>query len=126
MFGCFFSCSSNNVRLWLAIFDDQVVAGALCFYAKKHVVYWHGAALEKYFKHRPVNLLMYEAIKSACEEGYSWFDFNPSGGHEGVKAFKKSFGAKEMKSDVVVIKSRKMKLLEGAVGMIGKFGDRAC
>lgn len=111
LFGRFFFCRSNNVRLWLAVFDEQVVAGALCFYAKKHVVYWHGAALEKYFRHRPVNLLMYEAIKSACEEGYSWFDFNPSGGHEGVKAFKRSFRAESLPCPVVTVQTRTMLFL---------------
>jgi hypothetical protein len=44
---------------------------------------------------------MYEIIKSCCEEGYSWFDFNPSAGLEGVRAFKESFGAKPLPSHVV-------------------------
>ena len=94
--------NSPNVKLWLAIFQERVVAGALCFYAKRHVVYWHGAALEEHFHLRPVNLLMYEAILDACNHDYSWFDFNPSGGHEGVKAFKKSFGAIEIKTNVCI------------------------
>ena len=39
---------SEKVRLWLAFCDDNVIAGALCFYAKRHVVYWHGAASVSY------------------------------------------------------------------------------
>jgi len=89
---------SSNITLWLAEYDNKIIAGALCFYAKQHVVYWHGAALEEYFNTRPVNLLMYEIIKDACEQKYQWYDFNPSGGHEGVKNFKKSFGAKPVPS----------------------------
>lgn len=92
--------NSLNIKLWLAIYEGKAIAGSLCFYAKNHVVYWHGAAYSDYFKLRPVNLLMYEIIKNACDQGYSWFDFNPSGGHEGVKNFKKSFGAKPMNSSV--------------------------
>lgn len=87
---------SPNISLWLAIYKDQVIAGSLCFYSKRHVVYWHGAALEEYFKLRPANLLIYEIVRGACEQNYLWFDFNPSGGHEGVKSFKKSFGAQPL------------------------------
>lgn len=101
LFQIIFECSSPNITLWLATFDDKVIAGALCLFAKKHVGYWHGAASAEYFKLRPVNLLMYEIIKNSCEKGYHWFDFNPSSGHEGVRNFKKSFGAKPMACPIV-------------------------
>lgn len=103
-----FRRSSPNIKLWLSLYHDTVIAGALVFYAKKHAVYWHGAALAQYFNLRPVNLLMYEAIKYACKQGYSWFDFNPSGGHEGVKAFKKSFGAEALLCPVVNAETKTM------------------
>ncbi|SCY89863.1 Acetyltransferase (GNAT) domain-containing protein [Desulfoluna spongiiphila] len=103
--------SSPNVKLWLAEHDNEIIAGALCFYGKKQVVYWHGAALSTYFKFRPVNLLMYEAINDACKEGYSWFDFNPSGGHQGVQAFKKSFGTQERPCAVITLNSSIMRLV---------------
>ena len=57
--------------------------------------------MSDYFHLRPVNLLMCEIIKHSCDRGYSWFDFNPSGGHEGVTAFKKSFGAEALPCPVV-------------------------
>jgi lipid II:glycine glycyltransferase (peptidoglycan interpeptide bridge formation enzyme) len=44
--------------------------------------------------------LLYEVIKDACEQGYFWFDFNPSGGHEGVKSFKKGFGCSTLQSNL--------------------------
>lgn len=93
---------SKNVELWLAKYEDRSIAGALYFYAKNHVVYWHGAAYSEYFELRPVNLLMYEVIKHACEHGYSWFDFNPSGGHQGVMKFKQSFGAEGLDCPVFI------------------------
>ncbi len=92
---------SPNVRLWLARHQGLLIAGALCFYSPVHVVYWHGAALSAHFDLRPVNFLMYEAIKDAAERGGHWFDFNPSGGLDGVKAFKSSFGAQAIRSDVI-------------------------
>jgi len=89
------------VKLWLARLHQQVIAGALCFYSRRHAVYWHGAALEAHFQLRPVNLLMHEAMRDACERGCLWFDFNPSGAHDGVKAFKKSLGGQPLPSSVV-------------------------
>jgi CelD/BcsL family acetyltransferase involved in cellulose biosynthesis len=111
-FNAIFQMNSPYIKLWLAMYKDAVISGALIFYAKKHVVYWHGAALATYFHLRPSNLLLYEAIKDACEKGYSWFDFNPSGGHEGVTAFKKSFGATVLQSQVVNIRSRGYRFLQ--------------
>lgn len=106
-----FQKRSSNIKLWLAFYEDKVVAGAVCFYAGRHAVYWHGAALEETFKLRPVNLLMYEVIKDACENGYEWFDFNPSGGHPGVVAFKKSFGARPLPCPVIITQSGWSKLI---------------
>jgi len=103
---------SKNIELWLAKFEDNSIAGALCFYAKNHVVYWHGAAYSEHFGFRPVNLLMYEVIKHACQQGYSWFDFNPSGGHEGVMKFKQSFGAEGLDCPVFIRVNRFQKYAE--------------
>jgi CelD/BcsL family acetyltransferase involved in cellulose biosynthesis len=96
---------SERVRLWLAERQGSVIAGALCLYARRHVVYWHGAALDAHFKHRPVNLLMYESIRDACARGFAWFDFNPSGGHEGVSAFKRGFDTDVRSAHVIVNRS---------------------
>lgn len=108
-----YSLKSNHVNLWLALYNNKIIAGALCFYAKNHVVYWHGAALGEYFNLRPVNLILYTAIKDACTNGYLFFDFNPSGGLEGVKKFKRSFGAKSLPSNVVQTSSLMLKLISG-------------
>jgi hypothetical protein len=105
---------SKNIVLWVAKFEDKIVAGALCFYSKNHVVYWHGAALSDYFNMRPVNLLMHEIIEDACKRNYRWFDFNPSGGHEGVKAFKESFRTKKLPCPVIMNESKLCHLLRKA------------
>jgi hypothetical protein len=82
----------KKIRLWLAKKESQILAGALCFYHNQHVVYWHGAAYQHFFQLRPSNLLQYEIIKDAIQNKYYWYDFNPSGGHQNVSNFKKSFG----------------------------------
>lgn len=118
LFNEMFRLNSPSIKLWLAVYKDVITSGSLCLYSKKNVVYWHGAALEEYFSLRPVNLLIYEAIKNACKEGYEWFDFNPSGGHEGVKSFKKSFGAQSLRSDVIVCENKIGKLFMKLRGIV--------
>jgi lipid II:glycine glycyltransferase (peptidoglycan interpeptide bridge formation enzyme) len=93
----------------LSIYQDKVISGALCFHSKRHYVYWHGASIETYFNLRPVNLLLYEVIKNACEKGYLWFDFNPSAVLKGVKAFKERFGAQALKCPIVELRPRNMR-----------------
>ena len=105
IFNEMFHRNSSNIKLWLSIYKERIIAGALCFYARTHVVYWHGAALSEYFHLRPVNLLMFEVIKASCDRKHVWFDFNPSGGHEGVKAFKKGFGAEALFCPTVKIEN---------------------
>ena len=102
---------SPNIELWLATHQDKVISGALFFHSKKHFVDWHSAAIETYFNLKPVNLLLYEVIKKACEKGYTWFDFNPSAGLQGVKSFKEGFGAQALKCPIVRIRPRNMRTL---------------
>jgi lipid II:glycine glycyltransferase (peptidoglycan interpeptide bridge formation enzyme) len=84
---------SPNVQLWLADLDGSSVAGAVLARGGEHVGYWHGAAAESAFPARPVHLLLWTVIEQAVQTGALWFDFLPSGGHLGVEAFKRSFGA---------------------------------
>ena len=102
LFEQIFHRQSPNIKLWVATLDNRVISGALCFYAKTHVVYWHGASLEEYFQLRPVNLLMYEIMQACHQQGYLWFDFNPSPGLDGVTAFKKSLGASTLQCPIFV------------------------
>jgi hypothetical protein len=99
-----FKRNSPNVELWLAIYQDRVISGALFFHSKKNFIDWHSAAMEKYLNLKPVNLLLFEVIKQACTKGYTWFDFNPSAGLQGVKSFKEGFGAQSLKCPIVRLK----------------------
>ena len=44
-------------KLWLALSDNKIISGCLCFYHNQHVGYWHGASLESYFHLKPVHVL---------------------------------------------------------------------
>ncbi len=83
----------EQIKLWLAELGGEILAGAVVFYWNHHVVYWHGAGYEKYFEYCPTNVLLASVIQDACTRGFTYFDFNPSGGHEGVERFKSRFGA---------------------------------
>ena len=121
-----FMRNSPNVELWLSIYLDKVISGALCFHSKKHFVYWHGASMESYFNLRPVNLLLYEIIKKACEKKYTWFDFNPSGGLEGVRAFKERFGAQALSCPIVELRPKNMRTIaiQKTNDVVGKIKKR--
>jgi len=104
LFESIFSLKSPRIKLWLARQQGKIVCGAICFYARKHVAYWQGAALQEYFHLRPVNLMMLEIIKHACDNGYDWYDFNPSAS-AGVTKFKESFGATALACPLVYVDS---------------------
>ena len=101
LFETLVALKSPHVRLWLATLEGNVIAGVLCLYSRRHVAYWHGAAMEEHIKKRPMNLLLHAAMSHACESGRAWFDFNPSGGHASVRAFKSGFGVSERPAPVV-------------------------
>ena len=87
---------SEGAKLWVAKADGEIVSGNLVFYHNSHVVTWHAATLERYFSHRPAPLLETEVIRDACRRGFSYYDFNPSGGLKGVEMYKEGFGAQRV------------------------------
>lgn len=82
----------DSIKLWLAKLDNTVISGALVFCWGKHAIGWHGVTHEDYFKHQPFTVLNTEIIRTCIENDYKVFDFNPSGGFEGVIKFKEGFG----------------------------------
>jgi hypothetical protein len=86
----------EHVALWLVERDGEAMAGGICFYWNEHAVYWHGVMDERFQAESPSNTLVGEMIRDAGERGYRLFDFNPSGGHEQVTAFKRRFGTREV------------------------------
>ena len=83
---------TDNVKLWLAEVDGEVASGAVVLYWNDHADYWHGASHAEYFDYQPNDLLQAEIIEDATRRNFRWYDFNPSGGHEGVVNFKSAFG----------------------------------
>jgi len=104
----------EKISLWLAVVEDIVVGGAWFFCWNHHLVYWHGATYEEYFDYRTNNVLHPTIIKDALEQGFRYFDFNPSGGHEGVAKFKSRFGAEKWPLKRWTMKDRKLDFIRRA------------
>jgi len=121
--------NSPDVGLWLAEAPGVgPVAGTVALYSRNHVIVWHGVALAEYFPLRPANLLYVEVMKHGEAAGYRWFDFNPSGGHAGVEAFKRSFGAEERICPLVFLEPRRGRVaavFRRLTQMIARFGSSA-
>ncbi len=82
----------ENARLYLAEFEGRIIGGAF-------ILRWNGRAHYHagYFDHeasplRPNVLLQERIIRDAITDGYTAYDFLPSGGNPGVEAFKESLG----------------------------------
>lgn len=83
-------------KLWAAHLSGEVIGGAWVLYHNNHAVYWHAVVHSEYMFYHPAHLLVATAIEDACDRGFHWFDFNPSGGLKGVVHFKKGFGAQRL------------------------------
>jgi len=89
-----FEQRGQGASFWLAETGDTIIAGALVLGWNRTLVYWHGCALQDYFKHYPNNLLHAAIIRWACDNGFTAYDMGASMGLAGVARFKQSFGAR--------------------------------
>jgi lipid II:glycine glycyltransferase (peptidoglycan interpeptide bridge formation enzyme) len=76
--------------------SGQSVAAAVFLAWNETVVYKFGASDASAWSLRPNHVLFWHAIRTACEQGYRWFDFGRTDdGQEGLRTFKLSWGAAE-------------------------------
>jgi len=74
----------------------EPVAAAVFLAWNQTMIYKFGASEARAWSLRPNHLLFWHAIRTACEQGYRWFDFGRTDvGHEGLRNFKLSWGAVE-------------------------------
>jgi len=72
------------------------VAAAVLLAWNGTVIYKFGASDASAWSLRPNHLLFWHAIRTACDQGYEWFDFGRTDiGQEGLRRFKLSWGAVE-------------------------------
>jgi hypothetical protein len=80
------------IKLWVTEVEGDVASGALVFYWNGHAVNWHAAAYADYFSKYINDRIHADIIEDAVDQGVEYYDFNPSGGNEGVVNFKREFG----------------------------------
>ena len=98
------------VTLWIATDGDRIVAGAIVFYWNGRASWWHGSSRSDYWHLKPNHVLQSAIIQDAIERGCEVYDMGPSGGHEGVEAFKRHFGAIQLNFSRFSYSSRRRQL----------------
>lgn len=80
----------------LAIYQKQVIAGAIFFHFGEKAIYKYGASETAYQHLRANNLVMWSAIKFYSQRGYRQFDFGRTRPeNDGLRQFKTGWGTKE-------------------------------
>lgn len=82
--------------LLLAYADSEAVAGAVFLAGTSTITYKYGASNAAFWGLRPNHLLFWHALRTACEDGYRWFDFGRSDlSDDGLRNFKSGWAAEE-------------------------------
>ena len=85
----------SDTRILLVRLGKKVIGGGLCLVFKDTMLMPWASSLRTYLRLCPNNLLYWEAIRTACENGLIRFDFGRSSRGSGTYKFKKQWGALE-------------------------------
>ncbi|MCZ7393342.1 MAG: GNAT family N-acetyltransferase [Candidatus Methanoperedens sp.] len=93
-----FDLLKDNVSLYAARCNNELIAGGIMEYYKDTVLYGYGAANPKYLGLHPYNAFIWKSIEDACRNGYKYYDFGrTSYDNSGLIEFKKRWGTVEKK-----------------------------
>ena len=103
----------ENLKLWVAEYKGEMIAGMITLYNKEGVFDWLAAALlnEKYKKIYGAVAVQYEVIKHAVENNYKYVNMGASLDLGGVKNFKDTWGAETVNYHSFVYTKTSLKLL---------------
>jgi lipid II:glycine glycyltransferase (peptidoglycan interpeptide bridge formation enzyme) len=83
--------------LLLAEWEGQVIAGVVFLTYKDTIYYKFNASYENHLQKRPNHLIIWEAIRYACTNGYKYWDFGRCAPEEeGLRTFKSRWGARDV------------------------------
>jgi len=83
----------EKANILVVVYKSEPVAAAILLCFKDTMISGWAASDKKHRNLNPNNLLYWSAIKLACEEGYTVFDFGKSIKDSGTYKFKKPWGA---------------------------------
>ena len=86
----------ENVQMWLAELDGEILGGDLDFVQNGWIINWGNVSRHAALGYAPNNLLHAEAIERGIEEGCRVYDLGSSAGIRGVEAFKAAFGTERI------------------------------
>ena len=98
--------SSGRVRLLLAYYEGQLLAGLMAYAFNRQSWYMYGASSDAYRQFMPNHQLQWRAMQWAREKGCTHYDLwgiadtdpiSPSAGLSGVQRFKAGFGGEVMR-----------------------------
>jgi hypothetical protein len=117
--------SRNLGSVAIAYYKEKAIAGAIYFHFGGKAIYKYGASDRKYLHLRANNLVMWEAIKWYCHNGYKNFCFGRTEpDNQGLKQFKMGWGTKEnvisyykfdFKRDAFIADHQKVSKLQQAI-----------
>lgn len=121
MFAILRTQDPEAVRLWVVSHPDgPILAGAICLYHRRTIMYWLGAFRHDQQHLRAAPFLHAEIMNDGRAGGFWWYDFNPSGSIPGVVTFKERFGAHRLPANTVIrrapLKRRLAALRDGLPG----------
>lgn len=97
-FNNLFNILRDNVSLYVAKYNNEIIAGGIMEYYKDTVLYGYGAADSDYLGLYPYNAFLWKSIEDACMNGYTYYDFGrTSYDNSGLIDFKKRWGTVETK-----------------------------
>jgi len=83
----------ESTRIFTVYMDSEIVGGAIFISFKDTAEVPWASSKREYLQYCPNNLLYWEMIKYACEQGFKYFDFGRSTKDSGTYRFKKQWGA---------------------------------
>ncbi len=108
----------GNGFVGIAVYEDRIIAASVFLHFRNCVYYKYGASDESFLKYRPNHLIMWDAVKWGCENGFGSFNFGRTDpDNEGLLDYKRGWGTIE--SDLVYYRmSGDKQSSDGTNGMV--------
>ncbi len=109
---------------FLGCYDDsgELVGGGLFVRSVNHAISWLAIINPECKKKGIFDFFYYEVIFHYRNEGLKYFDFNPSGGIEGVVWFKDKFQPDRLPAPVIIGKSFLVKVVDSLNKIMKRYG----
>lgn len=116
--------TEGELKIFLAEYDNKVIAGVLIFVYKNVMYLWGAVSLSEYWNLRPMDLLYWQIIEWGVEHNFKLLDFgatsnNPSSGNY---VFKRRWGGEKriLYNYHILLQPNRWKLYKSGTKLVGK------